>query len=101
MFWDDLKVSSGSTDGIWYYANSTYAIFEWRLHRSYDQVGTDPYQFSLAYSTTSPGVYVFRYYQVGSITSDGYQGLSASIGIQGDQTGELSSPTHFSKGSVR
>jgi hypothetical protein len=68
-----------SGDGIWYWANSTYAAFEWIAHAAYDE--TVRFQFTAEYNLSTPTVWTFRYF----IVAD--SGTSATIGLQGGQSG--------------
>jgi hypothetical protein len=71
--------ASPSGDGVFYYANSTYAGFEWIAHAAFD-VATR-FQFSAEYSTTTPSIWKFKYYLVAD------SGTSATVGLQGGQNG--------------
>lgn len=79
-FFVDMAVSNNARDGVWYFANGSYLAVEWRTSNRGN--GTDLYDFSVEYSTGSPGVYVFRYYVVGE-----YAGI-ATVGAQSGPTGE-------------
>jgi hypothetical protein len=68
-----------SGDGVWYWANTTYAAFEWIAHAAYDD--TVRFQFTAEYSLSTPTVWTFRYF----IIAD--SGASATIGLQGGQSG--------------
>lgn len=84
VFWYDLAVQD-IDQGIWYYANSTTLMIEFRLS---DPASTDPpwlyYQYMAVYRTSAPGVIQFYYYDIEN--SNG--GVGAEIGIQASQTGK-------------
>ncbi|KAI5235488.1 hypothetical protein E4T43_09234 [Aureobasidium subglaciale] len=80
-FFDDLiKFGENNDAGIFYQTTSTSVIYEYRLARA----GTyETYHFTLSYDSTQPGIFVYRYYDIG-----GDQGSSsAAIGIQGSTDG--------------
>jgi hypothetical protein len=71
-----MRVRGASSDGVWYYANSSYTAFEWRTRNAADDA--DVYQFTLEYSTDAPGTFLYTYYLLGYLKS------FATIGIQGN-----------------
>jgi hypothetical protein len=79
-FFIDLQITVNNRDGMWYFANSTYAAFQWRTtNQNYNpSFGVDQYDFYIEYKTLSPGSYYFTYNQVG------IYGPDAEIGIQTD-----------------
>jgi hypothetical protein len=79
-FFVDMAVANNARDGVWYFANGSYLAVEWRTSNRGN--GTDLYDFSVEYSTSSPGVYVFRYYVVGEYAR------IATVGAQSGPTGE-------------
>ena len=79
-FWTDLAIFANTTQGIYYYANSTFVEFEWVLAASC--CPNLMAQFSMSYdSAGAPGVVTFRYYQVWN------NGGTATVGVQGSQAG--------------
>jgi hypothetical protein len=61
-YWSDLAVYQNTPPqiyGIYYYANSSYAMFEWILTPAC--CSNQLFQFSLAYDNNNPGVVVYRY----------------------------------------
>jgi len=70
-----MKVDGASSDGVWYYANSSYTVFEWRTRNAADDA--DVYQFTLEYNTNTPGTFLYTYYVLGYLKS------FTTIGIQG------------------
>jgi hypothetical protein len=79
-FWSDMEMDAApSGDGVWYWANSTYAAFEWIAHAAYD-VNTR-FQFSAEYNAATQSVWVYKYYVVAD------SGTSATIGLQGGRSG--------------
>lgn len=84
VYWDDLLLTGGkSSEGIWYYANNTTLIVEWRARQSFDVEDTMIAHFTLTYNTTNPGIVVYHYYEL----FEG--GDNASIGVQGAISGEF------------
>ncbi|KAI5198570.1 hypothetical protein E4T39_06658 [Aureobasidium subglaciale] len=80
-FFDDLiKFGENNDAGIFYQTTSTSVTYEYRLARA----GTyETYHFTVSYDSTKPGIFVYRYYDIG-----GEQGSSsAAIGIQGSTDG--------------
>ena len=71
-----MKIEGATTDGVWYYANNSYAAFEWRTHNTADN--NDTYQFVLEYNTGTPGTFLYTYYVLG------YLKVSSTVGIQGN-----------------
>ena len=77
-FFIDLQITVNNRDGMWYYANSTYAAFQWRTtNQNYNpSFGKDQYDYIVEYKTSNPGSYIFTYKQLGIYLQD------AEIGIQ-------------------
>ncbi|KAF2433731.1 hypothetical protein EJ08DRAFT_694216 [Tothia fuscella] len=79
--WTDMKMSaSPSGDGVFYFANTTYAIFEWINYASYSD--TARYQFTAAWNAATPTAWTFRYYLSGF-----EDGTAATVGLQGGLRG--------------
>ncbi|KAI5212952.1 hypothetical protein AUEXF2481DRAFT_6754 [Aureobasidium subglaciale EXF-2481] len=80
-FFDDLiKFGENNDAGIFYQTTSTSVIYEYRLARA----GTyETYHFTVSYDSTQPGIFVYRYYDIGGDQGSG----SAAIGIQGSTDG--------------
>ncbi|THX21883.1 hypothetical protein D6D12_09669, partial [Aureobasidium pullulans] len=76
-FFDDLIKNGDNLDmGIFFQTTATTVTYEYRLARG----GTyENYHFTLSYDSTKPGVFVYRYYEIGGDQGSG----SANIGIQG------------------
>jgi hypothetical protein len=78
-FFVDMGVTNNGRDGVWYYANASFAAVEWRTSDRFN--GSDEYDFSLEYNAASPGVFTYRYYLIGIYAS------IATVGMQGGPTG--------------
>jgi hypothetical protein len=75
--------------GIFYETTATTVTYEYRLGRG----GTyETYHFTVSYDSTNPGVFVYRYYEVGQDQGSG----SANIGIQGSNDGSTQIAVNFS-----
>jgi hypothetical protein len=83
-FFDDLIINTNNRDGLWYYANSSYAAFQWRVtNQVYNpEDGQDEYDFIAEYHTTNPGIWYFTYNALGMLYNQ------AEIGIQTDNMSE-------------
>ena len=78
--WTDLSIFANTTQGIYYFANATFAAFEWVLAASC--CPNLMARFALAYDAAgAPGVVTFTYYQVWD------DGGTATVGVQGSQAG--------------
>lgn len=78
--WCDLAITANTSQGIYYWNNASYVMFEWLLAASCcpNLIA----RFSMSYdSLNSPGVVTFAYYQVFD------SGGSATVGVQGSQEG--------------
>jgi hypothetical protein len=86
-FFIDLSITANNRDGIWYYANSSYAAFQWRTtDTNYPpQDGVDIYDYVLEYKTSHPGEYLFTYNVMGIFNTE------AEIGLQTDNGSEFPS----------
>lgn len=80
-YWDDLSITAGTTEGIWYYADNMTFMVEWRVRASFDVTDQEIADFTLMYARDEPGIVWFEYYTL----FEG--GDSASIGVQGAQSG--------------
>ncbi|KAH0346587.1 hypothetical protein KCU81_g3870, partial [Aureobasidium melanogenum] len=89
-FFDDLfKTGSDLEQGIFYTYTSTAVTYEYRLIRAGT---TETYHFTVSYDSTNPGVFVYRYYDIGQAQGS----ASAAIGIQGSTDGSTQVAVQFS-----
>ena len=84
-FFIDLQITVNNRDGMWYFANSTYAAFQWRTtNENYSpSLGIDQYDYMVEYSINSPGKYLFTYNKMGIYIQE------AEIGIQTDDGSKI------------
>lgn len=79
-FWDDLYISSGTSQSVYYGTTGTSPsrtlVFEYLA--SHYQASTQYYHFQIVFYEASPGIVTFYYYQI----NDG--GNSATIGVQSE-----------------
>ncbi|KAG9963800.1 hypothetical protein KCU61_g3343, partial [Aureobasidium melanogenum] len=89
-FFDDLFKSGSDLDqGIFYNYTATAVTYEYRLIRAGT---TETYHFTVGYDSTNPGVFVYRYYDVGQDQGS----ASAAIGIQGSYDGSTQVAVQYS-----
>ncbi|KAH0141571.1 hypothetical protein KCU67_g14432, partial [Aureobasidium melanogenum] len=89
-FFDDLFKSGSDLDqGIFYSYTATAVTYEYRLIRAGT---TETYHFTVSYDSTNPGVFVYRYYDVGQDQGS----ASAAIGIQGSYDGSTQVAVQYS-----
>jgi hypothetical protein len=75
-----MKMSAyPSGDGVFYFANSTYAAFEWICYASFSDLAR--YDFTAEWSAATPTVWTFMYW----LSED--QGSGATVGMQGGLNG--------------
>ncbi|GAB7361377.1 hypothetical protein MBLNU230_g1432t1 [Neophaeotheca triangularis] len=83
-FWDDMAQNADvdPRQGIFYQVDGTSVVFEYFLSRG--AVAFDIFQFTVTYDAEEPGVFVYRYFQIGS------PGFSKNlVGTQGEtESGE-------------
>jgi hypothetical protein len=80
-FFVDMAVADNGRDGVWYFANASALLVEWRTSARGN--ASDRYDFSVEYSAGAPGAFVFRYYAVGAY------GAVATVGAQAGPEGEF------------
>ncbi|KAG9858513.1 carbohydrate-binding module family 43 protein, partial [Aureobasidium melanogenum] len=89
-FFDDLFKSGSDLDqGIFYSYTATAVTYEYRLIRAGT---TETYHFTVSYDSTNPGVFVYRYYDIGQDQGS----ASAAIGIQGSYDGSTQVAVQYS-----
>ncbi|KAG9656030.1 hypothetical protein KCU64_g6147, partial [Aureobasidium melanogenum] len=89
-FFDDLFKSGSDLDqGIFYNYTATAVTYEYRLIRAGT---TETYHFTVSYDSTNPGVFVYRYYDIGQDQGS----ASAAIGIQGSYDGSTQVAVQYS-----
>ncbi|KAK6005862.1 hypothetical protein QM012_007504 [Aureobasidium pullulans] len=89
-FFDDLFKSGSDLDqGIFYDYTATAVTYEYRLTRAGT---TETYHFTVSYDSTNPGVFIYRYYDVGQDQGS----ASAAIGIQGSYDGSTQVAVQYS-----
>lgn len=89
----DMKDQATNSGGVYYVQTANSIAFEWVGHCNYDSFANCPLQFSATYTTTAPGVWTFRYYNVYD------NGASATVGMQGP--GKGSQAIQFSNMAAR